>query len=113
MAPQVMVRPRGKWLRISELPYETKVYINNQVLIPALLVRRLGIEQLRYADITIEYKGFMIVIRNVRLLRPRQTAARQFTIPRSVREQYGIRPFDTIRVVSIEPSGNTHPGGLH
>ena len=108
-----MVMPRGRWLRISELPYEAKVYINNQVLIPALLVRRLGIEHLRYANITIEYRGFRILIRGVRLLRPRQTAARQFTIPRSVREQYGIKPFDTVRVVSIEPSGNTLPGELH
>ena len=105
--------PRSGSLRISELPYEAKVYINNQVLIPALLVRRLGIEGLRYADITIEYKGVRILMRKVKLLRTAQSAARQFTIPRSVREQYGIKPLDTIRVVSIEPSGSTPPGRLH
>ena len=100
----------ARGLRVDGLPYEARVYINNQVLIPARLVRSLGIEDLRYADITIEYRGFRILLRRVRLLRTRHTASRQFTIPREVRETYGIGPMDTIKVVRIEGHGREAPG---
>ena len=100
-------------LRITSLPYETTVYINNQVLIPANLVRTLGIEHLRYADITLEFNGFTVELKGVRLLRPKNTAARQFTIPRSVRETYGIMPFHRVKVVKIEPSSNHTTEGGH
>ncbi|GAB6946071.1 hypothetical protein JCM16161A_02010 [Vulcanisaeta sp. JCM 16161] len=89
-------------IRVVGLPYEAVVYINNQVLIPASLSRALGINHYRHAIITIEYRGFPITFR-ARLLRPRHTDSRQFTIPRHVREGFGIKPLDTVRVVRIEP----------
>ena len=88
---------------IKALPYETRVYINNQVLLPAMLVRALGIEGWRYAKITIEYRGFRTGFL-AKLLRTRSTASRQFTIPREVREAYGIKPLDTVRVIVLEPT---------
>ncbi|BDR90969.1 AbrB/MazE/SpoVT family DNA-binding domain-containing protein [Vulcanisaeta souniana] len=85
------------------LPYKAKVYINSQVLIPAKLVRALGIDWVRYADITIKYNDRIIELRNVLLLRTRHTASRQFTIPREVREEFGVRPLDEVEVISIRP----------
>ena len=94
--------PRGKI--ISELPYGTRIYINGQVLIPASLVRALGIEWARYASIVMRYGGKTIELRKVQLLRPRRAASRQFTIPKEVREKYGIKPFDEIEILSIKPA---------
>ena len=85
------------------MPYKARVYINNQVLVPACLVKALGIEDVRYADIIIEFKGFSITLEKVKLLRPRQTASRQFTIPKPIRERYGVRPFDEVVVLDIKP----------
>jgi bifunctional DNA-binding transcriptional regulator/antitoxin component of YhaV-PrlF toxin-antitoxin module len=90
-------------LRVAKLPYKARVYVNNQVLVPAYLVKALGIEGVRYADITIGFKGFTITLEKVKLLRPRQTASRQFTIPKPIRERYGVGPFDEVVVLDIKP----------
>ncbi len=37
------------------------------------------------------------------LLRTRHTASRQFTIPREVRERYGIMPLDDVEILNITP----------
>ncbi|GEM_PF-222615 len=86
---------------ITSLPYKVKVYINNQVLIPAKLVRSLGITNWKYADIVIRYGNNTIVIKNAKLLRTRHTDSRQFTIPKEIREKYGIKPGDEIEVLEI------------
>ncbi len=91
---------------IEELPYKARVYINNQVLLPARLVKALGIEWAKYAEITIKYKDCVITLKQVALLRTRHTASRQFTIPKEVRDKYGIMPLDEIEVIGIRPLRN-------
>jgi bifunctional DNA-binding transcriptional regulator/antitoxin component of YhaV-PrlF toxin-antitoxin module len=85
----------------SVLPYEAKVYLNNQVLIPASLVRALGLQEARYARITLEYSGEELTI-DAELIRTHHTDSRQFTIPKSARERYGILPGATVKVKKIE-----------
>lgn len=99
-----MVRRGVKGYDITSLPYKVKVYINSQVLIPAKLVRTLGITNLKYADIVINYKGNQILLKGVKLLRTRHTDSRQFTIPKEIREKYGIKPGEEIEVVEIRKS---------
>jgi bifunctional DNA-binding transcriptional regulator/antitoxin component of YhaV-PrlF toxin-antitoxin module len=101
---RVTVRRKLERFNVTTLPFTVRLYINNQVLLPASLVRALGITHIRFADVDLEYKGFMIELKGVRLLRTRHTDSRQFTIPRGVRELYGIGPGDTIKVLSIRPS---------
>ena len=86
---------------VERLPYEAEVYINNQVPIPAKVVRALGLQNARIAYITLEYKGAEIVF-NAELLRTRHTVSRQFTIPKSVRDKYGIAPGAWVKVKKIE-----------
>jgi hypothetical protein len=95
----------GREIKVGGLPYRTRVYINNQVLLPSGLIKLLGIEDAQYADVIIRYGGKVIEIRGVRLLRNRRAASRQFTIPREVRDRYGIRPLDEIEIVSVKPVG--------
>ena len=90
-------------INVTGLPYRTKIYINNQVLLPASLVRALGIEGADYADVVIKYGDRVIELRGVKLLRTRHTASRQFTIPREVREEYGIRPLDEVEILEVKP----------
>ena len=90
---------------VSGLPYRTRVYLNNQVLLPASLVRALGIEGAYYADVIIRFNDKLIEIRDVKLLRNRRAVSRQFTIPREVREEYGIKPLDEVVILSIKPAG--------
>ncbi|MFB6469712.1 MAG: AbrB/MazE/SpoVT family DNA-binding domain-containing protein [Vulcanisaeta sp. AZ3] len=90
-------------LRIYKLPYRVRIYINNQVLIPASLVRTLNVANLRYATITFAHNGATITIEGIKLLRTRHTDSRQFTIPREVREAYGIEPRDEIEIIDIKP----------
>ena len=104
MVVRVSVRRRLERFNVTALPFTVRVYINNQVLLPASLVRTLGITHLRFADVELEYKGFIIELKGVRLLRTRHTDSRQFTIPRGVRELYGIGPGDIIKVLSIKSS---------
>jgi bifunctional DNA-binding transcriptional regulator/antitoxin component of YhaV-PrlF toxin-antitoxin module len=87
--------------RAEPFLYEAKVYINNQVLIPAEMVRALRLQNARIACITLEYKGAEIVF-NAELLRTRHTDSRQFTIPKSVRDKYGIAPGAWVKVKKIE-----------
>jgi len=89
----------------TSLPYKTRVYINNQVLLPAGLVRALGIEGVRYADVVIRHGNVVTVLKRVKLLRTKHTASRQFTIPKGVREEYGIKPLDEVVILSIKPAG--------
>jgi bifunctional DNA-binding transcriptional regulator/antitoxin component of YhaV-PrlF toxin-antitoxin module len=86
---------------VEQLPYEAEVYINNQVPIPAKVVRTLRLQNARIACITLEYKGVEIVF-NAELLRTRHTVSRQFTIPKSVRDKYGIAPGAWVKVKKIE-----------
>ena len=90
---------------VNGLPYRTRVYLNNQVLLPANLVRALGIEGAGYADVIIRFNGKLIEIRDAKLLRNRRAVSRQFTIPREVREEYGIKPLDEVVILSIKPAG--------
>jgi hypothetical protein len=88
---------------VNGLPYRTRVYLNNQVLLPASLIKTLGIEGADYADVIIKYGDKVIEVRNAKLLRTRRTASRQFTIPREVREKYGVRPLDEVEIVQVKP----------
>jgi bifunctional DNA-binding transcriptional regulator/antitoxin component of YhaV-PrlF toxin-antitoxin module len=90
---------------VNGLPFKTRVYINNQVLLPASLIRTLGIEGAKYADVVIKYGDKVIEVRNAKLLRTRHTASRQFTIPREVREKYGVGPLDEVEIVQVKPKG--------
>ena len=88
---------------VNGLPFKTRVYINNQVLLPASLIKTLGIEGADYADVIIKYGDKVIEVRNAKLLRTRRTASRQFTIPREVREEYGVGPLDDVEIVQVKP----------
>lgn len=77
------------------------MYLNNQVLIPAKVVRVLRLRRARVACITLEYNGAEIVF-DAALLRARHTDARQFTIPMSIGEKYGIAPGARVKVKKIE-----------
>jgi len=99
-----MVGKRGmKGFNIEKLPYTIRVYSNYQVLIPARLVRKLNIQKYKFAKIKIRM-GSEIVEIHARLLRTRFTDSRQFTIPKEVRERYGIKPGDHVEIVDIKPS---------
>ncbi len=89
---------------IDRLPYRIKVYVNNQVLIPAKLTRSLGITNLKYADVVLNYRGNIITLRRVKLLRTKHTDSRQFTIPKDVRDRYGIKPGDEVEILQISKS---------
>jgi bifunctional DNA-binding transcriptional regulator/antitoxin component of YhaV-PrlF toxin-antitoxin module len=41
----------------------------------------------------------------VKLLRNRRAVSRQFTIPREVREEYGVGPLDEVEIVQVKPKG--------
>lgn len=86
----------------SPLPYEAKVYINNQVLIPAHIVKALDLREVQKARVKLEYEGQEVVV-EVKLLRTRHTDSRQFTIPKSARDKFGIVPGSVVKVKSIEP----------
>jgi bifunctional DNA-binding transcriptional regulator/antitoxin component of YhaV-PrlF toxin-antitoxin module len=90
---------------VNGLPFKTKVYLNNQVLLPASLIKALGIEGAMYADVVIKYGDKVIEVRNAKLLRTRHTSARQFTIPREIREKYGVGPLDEVEIVQVKPKG--------
>lgn len=96
-------RRRGvRGFDITSLPYEAKVYLNNQVLVPAQLVRSLRIQGATYAKIVMKIKDKEVVLDKVKLLRTRHTDSRQFTIPKSVRDRFEVKPGDKIQILSIE-----------
>ncbi len=86
------------------MPYGARVYINNQVLLPASLVRLLNMVHVRYVDMVVQHKGDKIELRGVKLLKTRHTDSRQFTIPKEIRDKFGIRPGDKIVIVEIRKS---------
>ncbi len=97
-----MTGKRGmKGLDIENLPYKMKIYMNNQVLIPAKLIRKLNLQNAKEARITFRYRGNTVTI-TAKLLRTKYTDSRQFTIPKSIREQYSIKPGDEVEIISIE-----------
>ncbi|HDH07095.1 MAG TPA: AbrB/MazE/SpoVT family DNA-binding domain-containing protein, partial [Thermoproteales archaeon] len=86
-----MVKSRrgAKGYNIQSLPYKTRVYINNQVLIPAQLARKLNLKRFTYARITLRHNDRNITIK-VKLIKFRNTDSLQFTILKDVRRKYGI-----------------------
>ncbi|GGP20226.1 hypothetical protein GCM10007981_07440 [Thermocladium modestius] len=90
--------------KVDGLPYGARVYINNQVLLPASLVRLLNMVHVRYVDMVVQHKGDKIELRGVKLLKTRHTDSRQFTIPKEIRDKFGIRPGDKIVIVEIRKS---------
>lgn len=88
--------------KIESLPYRIKVYSNNQVLIPASLVRRLNLEKTLKAQITIRYGGQEYSF-TARLLKTKYTDSRQFTIPKELREKTSLPPGSEIEVIEIKP----------
>ncbi|MCC6002979.1 MAG: AbrB/MazE/SpoVT family DNA-binding domain-containing protein [Thermofilum sp.] len=94
-------RRGARGLSITSLPYKVKVYSNNQVLIPAQLVRALGIQNLEYAEIVLR-RGEQTVNFLVRLLKTRFTDSRQFTIPKEIRDRLNILPGMEIEILEIK-----------
>ncbi len=90
--------------KVDGLPYGARVYINNQVLLPASLVRLLNMVHVRYVDMVIQHKGDRIELHGVKLLRTRHTDSRQFTIPKEIRDKFRIQPGDKIVIVEIHKS---------
>jgi len=101
---RVLLPVRGRRVERAgpPLPYEAKVYINNQVLIPASVVKALNLRDARKARITLEHGGVEFVV-EAKLLRTRHTDSRQFTIPKGIRDKYGILPGAVVKVKKIEP----------
>ncbi|UNQ72533.1 AbrB/MazE/SpoVT family DNA-binding domain-containing protein [Infirmifilum sp. NZ] len=96
-------RRRGvKGLGIESLPYRIKMYSNNQVLVPASLVRKLGLRDVVEAQVTIRYAGLEHTF-TARLLKTKYTDSRQFTLPKELREKLSIPPGAEVEVVSIKP----------
>ncbi len=94
-------KKRGvKGLNITKLPYEVKVYMNNQVLIPAQLIRSLGLADATYSKIKFEYNNKTYDI-EVKLLRTKYTDSRQFTIPKDIRTKIGLLPGNMIKILDI------------
>ena len=94
-------RKRGvKGLNIKNLPYEVKVYMNNQVLIPAQLTRALKLTDAVYSKIKFEYNNQTYDI-EVKLLRTKYTDSRQFTIPKEIRTRIGLLPGKKIKILDI------------
>ena len=93
-----------KGYNITSLPYRVKVYINNQVLVPAQLVRALSLTGAKYVRVKIRKTdtGTVIEIPRVRLLKTRHTDSRQFTIPKDIREKYSIKPGDELEVLELQ-----------
>jgi len=96
-------RRRGvRGFDITSLPYEARVYLNNQVLVPAQLVRSLGIQGATYAKVVMKIGNREVVLDKVKLLRTKHTDSRQFTIPKSIRDKFEVKPGDKIQILSIE-----------
>lgn len=84
------------------LPYMATVYGNNQVYIPSSLIKTLGLANFDYAMVIMEHGGREVTL-SVKLLRAKRTAARLFTLPKSVREALGIKQGDVVIIKSITP----------
>ncbi len=96
-------RRRGtRGLGIESLPYRVKMYSNNQVLVPASLVRKLGFQDVLEAQVTIRYAGLEYTF-VTKFLKTKYTDSRQFTVPKELREKMKIQPGAEIEVVDIKP----------
>ncbi|MEZ0345012.1 MAG: AbrB/MazE/SpoVT family DNA-binding domain-containing protein [Infirmifilum sp.] len=87
-------------LNIESLPYRIKVYSNNQVLIPASLVRKLNLQKAVKVEVKIRFGGAEHSF-SVHLLKTKYTDSRQFTIPKELREKISLLPGSEIEVVEI------------
>ena len=96
---------RHREFDIKSLPYMIKIYVNYQVLIPAQLIRSLGLKSFKYASIVFEYNNREIAIEKVKLLRTKKATSRQFTIPKIIRKKYNIKTGSIIKVKLIKPIG--------
>ncbi|KUO91648.1 MAG: AbrB family transcriptional regulator [Thermocladium sp. ECH_B] len=99
-----LVRRGAPGFKVDGLPYGARVYMNNQVLMPASLVRLLNVIHVRYVDLVVEHKGIKIEMHGVKLLKTRHTDSRQFTIPKDIRDKYGIQPGDKITIIEVRRS---------
>ena len=97
-----MKRRGARGYDIVGLPYEARLYGNGQLLVPAKLVRALGLSESRYALVTIRVLNNEATFK-ARLLKTRRTYSRQFTVPKQLREQLKIREGDSISVIYIAP----------
>jgi len=95
-------RRGSRGLPIETLPYKVRIYSNNQVLVPARLVRKLGIQNLRYAVVRIRIQDKVYTL-HVKLLRTRYTDSRQFTIPKEIRERHGLSTHSEVEILDISP----------
>ncbi len=103
----------GRGIKAGSLPYRTRVYINNQVLIPSSIIKSLGIEKSLFVNVIIRHGSSVIRINGVKLLRNRRALSRQFTIPREIREAFNIMPLDEIEIIHIEPiESGVHVDGM-
>jgi len=98
------VRRGVRGIPAYSLPHRARVYINNQVLLPANLVRSLNLQNVAQVDIRLKYKDEEVELKNVKLLRTRHTDSRQFTIPKGVRMRLGIKPGDEVEILDVRPS---------
>ncbi|MCC6059292.1 MAG: AbrB/MazE/SpoVT family DNA-binding domain-containing protein [Thermofilum sp.] len=102
MATGEKPRRGSRGLPIDALPYKVRIYSNNQVLVPARLVRKLGIQNLRYAVVRIRIQGSEYTL-HVKLLRTKYTDSRQFTIPKEIREKHGLSANSEVEILEIRP----------
>lgn len=87
---------------IESLPYRVKLYSNNQVLVPASLVRKLGLQTVTRVRVVIRYMGVEHTF-TAKLLKTKYTDSRQFTVPKDLRERISLMPGSEIEVLNIEP----------
>uniref|UniRef100_A0A7J3X4X7 AbrB/MazE/SpoVT family DNA-binding domain-containing protein n=1 Tax=Thermofilum pendens TaxID=2269 RepID=A0A7J3X4X7_THEPE len=95
-------RRGSRGLPIETLPYKVKIYSNNQVLVPARLVRNLGIQNLRYAVVRVRIHDSEYTL-HVKLLRTKYTDSRQFTIPKEIREKHRLSANSEVEILDIRP----------
>jgi bifunctional DNA-binding transcriptional regulator/antitoxin component of YhaV-PrlF toxin-antitoxin module len=91
----------------AQLPLEARVWVNGQLLLPAGLVRGLGLEGARRAFVVVEREGAVEAF-IAPLVKPSgsETAARIVTIPMYVRERLGLSPLGgAVTVRRVEPVG--------
>jgi len=70
--------------------------------VPARLVRKLGIQNLRYAVVRIRIQDSVYTL-HVKLLRTKYTDSRQFTIPKEIREKHGLSTNSEVEILDIGP----------
>lgn len=92
---------------VAQLPLEARVWVNGQFILPAKLVRGLGLESARRAFVVVEREGVVEAFA-APLIKPSssEAATRIVTIPERVRERLGLSPLGgTVTVRRVEPVG--------